>query len=208
MSNTKPVVMGVVVGIAMSSLVVVGWTAVNKGRTETSKDMADRLAALEDRIAALQSNQLQEIARPTAGGAAELSTTATSMMDATALSAEGLRRSQETTRKMEALWNQDGATPRQSAEIEQKLEAAARTGLASQSRFQPVGFNPACRASMCRVEGRFAAGQDGNDWATRMLLDMGTAFGTASTMTMRLPNGESQVVLYAFRPGREPTARR
>jgi hypothetical protein len=45
---------------------------------------------------------------------------------------------------------------------------------------------------------------EGNDWSTRLLLDMGGVFGNTTTIEYTQPDGSRQLVVYAFRLGARP----
>lgn len=109
------------------------------------------------------------------------------------------------TVKFEGIWNADAAAPA-GVQTEQAILAAMSSAVVAESRYQPVAYNANCRASMCRIETDFAAGGDGSDWATRLLLAMGSsnAFGSSAIVTQPGDNGGKHVVIYAFRPGYSP----
>jgi len=116
-------------------------------------------------------------------------------------SARMLEDARRTAAKMEAVWNADGDDAMAAAKSEQKLAAAADSRIAKEAQELPDQYQFACRSSMCRIEGDFKAGSSGGEWATRMLLQMGSEFGSSSIVTLPGKNGKDQVVIYAFRPG-------
>lgn len=107
--------------------------------------------------------------------------------------------------RLEAVWARDtrdaAATTTTLAAVNAAIEDGAMTRGA---RFAPDGVIPDCRRTLCRIEAKFAPGTDGNEWATRLLLDMAGRVGTASTFTIPDGKGGSRIVLYAFRDGHAP----
>ncbi len=121
------------------------------------------------------------------------------------LAADQIEQARQSTAKFEALWNADLPAPA-SVQTEQTILAAMSSDVVAESRFQPATFDANCRASMCRIQTRFAAGTDGGEWATRLLLELGSSntFGASSIVTQPAGKGASRVVVYAFRPGHTP----
>ncbi len=111
----------------------------------------------------------------------------------------------ETERKMETIWANDAADAAAAAKTEQAIASALESAIVLESQSQPTSTQFSCRASMCRIETEFDQAGSGGDWATRFLAQMGGgAFGNSSMVTLPGPDGAKKVVLYAFRPGREP----
>ncbi len=197
MTNLRPIVLGALAGL---SLVAIGWwakDALNDSGIE--KASTSESAPLPDVVDA----PVVPVARP-ATAPMQSAYVAPVPIDPVAFREQSNRDRDAAARKLEAAWNVDAAAPQLATQTEQKLLEAMDTGLASQARFQPISSLPSCRASLCRIEGEFAPGQDGNNWATRLLLDMGGTFGNTTTVQYRQPDGRSQIVLYAFRLGKTP----
>jgi hypothetical protein len=197
MSKLQPIVWGALTGL---SIVAIGWWA---------KSLGDDPAPEKPPVAELA--QPAEVEASQAGPAAQLRTAPARAnmgplppVDPVAFQAQNIRDRDAAARRLDAVWNADAPAPQLAMQTERKLLESMETGLASQARFQPIASVPRCRANMCRIEGEFAPGEDGNNWATRLLLDMAGTFGNTTTVQYPQPDGRSQLVLYAFRSGKAP----
>jgi hypothetical protein len=195
MTNFRPIVLGASVGL---SIVLVGWWAMGAGKdpgveaSPTSESPRSPVVAPAPAATAAVRPAAMPDAYP-----------APPPLDPAAFQAQSIRDRDAAARKLEAAWSADAAAPQVATQTEQKLLEAMETGLASQARFQPTTSVPSCRASLCRIEAEFAPGEDGNNWATRLLLDMGGTFGNTTTLQYQQPEGRSQLVVYAFRLGKQ-----
>ncbi len=115
-----------------------------------------------------------------------------------------LRQLNENIAKHEAQWGADTEEPVAATQTEQRWQAAADARLVKEAASQPDYVATRCKASMCRIEGSFPANADSNEWATRLLLEMGAGFGASSILTLPPSNGRKNLVVYAYRLGREP----
>jgi hypothetical protein len=194
MTNFRPIALGASVGL---SIVLIGWWAMGAGKERDSEAAAGSESTRSPVVAPAPAAPAAVRPLATQGVAAPVP------LDPAAFHAQGTRDRDAAARKLESAWSADAAAPQVAAQTEQKLLEAMETGLSSQARFQPTTSAPSCRASLCRIEAEFAAGQDGNDWATRLLLDMGGTFGNTTTLQYEQPEGRSQLVVYAFRLGKQ-----
>ncbi len=115
-----------------------------------------------------------------------------------------LRRLHENIARHEAQWDADTAEPVRATETEQQWQTAGDARLVKEAVSQPDYVATRCKARMCRIEGSFPANADSNEWATRLLLEMGASFGASSIVTLPASDGRKEVVVYAYRLGREP----
>ena len=121
-----------------------------------------------------------------------------------AIMAQQRQQALATSGQMERLWAADAADTTM-AGVEQDIAGIARSPRVLDVREQPATIDAiACRASMCRIESTFANNGGGAEWSTRLVMEMAGTFATSTLVTLPGADGRNKVVLYAFKPGKEP----
>jgi hypothetical protein len=66
---------------------------------------------------------------------------------------------------------------------------------------RPTHHEVQCRATQCRIEAVFGAGDDGDEWTRRVLIALADGFDRSRTVSQVLPTGETAITVYALRKG-------
>lgn len=199
MSQGAGKVLWALLGVAVGGIVSTTWLASSSKRSTDSPPPSESASTTAQDYGSIS---------PPAARPVRLSTTTPPLMsgDVPSSRAELLRNAEQVASKHERQWEFDPATTVDSAEMQRQLESVATSPrLLSEVRNQPIRLEAACRSTMCRIESRFGRGADADGWVSRVLVDMGPAFGSSTTVALPQENGELKVVTYAYRSGHAPS---
>lgn len=103
-------------------------------------------------------------------------------------------------RELDALFAAQGPAPA-SDSVPQQVTAAFNSDGVLGAIDTPQSRAVQCRAGMCLIQGRFAPGAEGSDWATRMMLEVGAGLPDYRIVSVPQPDGGYELRIYASRPG-------
>jgi hypothetical protein len=103
-------------------------------------------------------------------------------------------------RTLDASFVADGPAPA-SDPVPQQVIAAFNSDNILGAIDVPESKDIHCRARMCLIKARFPRGADESDWATRVMLELGSALPGYSMVSIPQPSGGLEVRIYAGRPG-------
>jgi hypothetical protein len=107
--------------------------------------------------------------------------------------------------RMEQRWAADAHDPAAAQAIVGGLLQTLGAERMTQVRDQPARVAGVdCRATLCRIEAVFPEGKSGNEWATRLLMELGGTFGGSELVVLPGAVGEQNLVVYAYRAGHTP----
>lgn len=94
------------------------------------------------------------------------------------------------------------AQPRDAAwasKTEQTLRETMTSEVMVATEIVPSGLNYSCRTDLCMVEAEFARYGDAEDWGIMLVTAAGETFANARPMIRALPDGKTELQLYAAR---------
>ncbi len=86
------------------------------------------------------------------------------------------------------------------AKTEQKLRSTMTSDVMVATEIVPASLNYSCRTDLCLVKADFAHAGDAQDWAVMLVTAAGTTFANAKPLMHALPNGKTELQLFASRP--------
>lgn len=180
----------------------IGWW---RGSRDADK-AGDDLAAMEARIAQLEAQRAVDAPRSTSASRPQSPATATDAgiapLPPTPAMSEAQRRArtERFNAGLAAAFAAQAAAPARDPVPARIDEAFVDAGvLAAESL--PESQDVSCRATMCLVRAHFAPGASSADWTNRMLLQIGDVLPSASATEIVLPDGSTELRIYASRVG-------
>jgi hypothetical protein len=192
-----PLVAAIVAALALG--VAIGWW---RGAREVD-GVGPELAALQARVEQLEAQRAAPALRPGGHGApmpsrlpGESVVPVTPEQMEAQRAADGERLEQGLA---VAFAGQAAAPP--GDPVPDRVNAAFADPTVLEAEGLPVSEDVTCRAAMCLVRARFDAATDSTDWVNRMLLAMGGDLPSSSVVTRTAPDGSTELLIYATRPG-------
>ncbi len=86
------------------------------------------------------------------------------------------------------------------SKTEQTLRDTMTSDLMVATEIMPSELSYSCRTDLCLVKAQFTKYGDAQDWGVMLVTAAGTTFVNAKPMVVALPNGKTELQLYATRP--------